>query len=137
MKCGEIASRPPIVITPDETLDKAVELLATHDVGILVVVDRNNPNKPVGVLSERDVVRALAWRAPLTVTVREVATTTGLIYVYTDDPVELAAGKMVKHGIRHVLVLNKSGDLYGVISQRDIVALYATHKTPTPAHPSL
>lgn len=33
MKCGEIASRPPITITPDKTLEEAVELLSKHDVG--------------------------------------------------------------------------------------------------------
>jgi len=121
MKCGEVASRPPITITPDKTLEEAVELLSKHDVGILVVVDRENPRKPIGVISERDVVRALAWKAPLTVTVREVATTAGLIYVYVDEPLEEAAKKMEKHSIRHVLVLERSGDLYGVISIRDLL----------------
>jgi len=121
MKCGEVASRPPITITPDKTLEEAVELLSKHDVGILVVVDRENPRKPIGVLSERDVVRDLAWKAPLTVTVREIASTAGLIYVYVDEPLDEAAKKMEKHGVRHVLVLERSGDLYGVISIRDLL----------------
>jgi len=57
----------------------------------------------VGVLSERDAVRAPArkprWQPPW------VAATTG---VCTDNPVELAAGKMVKRRVGHVL--DKTGD---------------------------
>jgi len=121
MKCGDVASRPPITITPDKTLEEAVELLSKHDVGVLVVVDRENPRKPFGVISERDVVRALAWKAPLTVTVREIASTAGLIYVYVDEPLEEAVRKMEKYGVRHILVLERSGDLYGVISIRDLL----------------
>ncbi|MEM1598166.1 MAG: CBS domain-containing protein [Pyrobaculum sp.] len=121
MKCGEIASRPVLTVTPDVTLEEAVEILAGHDVGLLVVVDKENPKKVVGVLSERDVVRTIAGKAPLTVTVDKVATTHSLIYVYVDDPVEAAAEKMAKYGVRHVVVLDKNGELYGVISIRDLL----------------
>ena len=121
MKCGEIASRPVLTVTPDVTLEEAVEILAGHDVGLLVVVDKENPKKVVGVLSERDVVRTIAGKAPLTVTVDKVATTHSLIYVYVDDPVEAAAEKMAKYGVRHVVVLDKNGELYGVISIRELL----------------
>lgn len=120
MKCRDVVSHPPITVTPDKTLEEAVELMANHNVGLLVVVDRDNPRRPIGVLSERDVVRAIGWKAPLTVTVREAGTFTGLIYVYADDPVEKAFEVMMKHNIRHVLVLEQNGNLLGVISIRDL-----------------
>ncbi|MFP3251891.1 MAG: hypothetical protein RXO32_09225 [Thermoproteus sp.] len=37
----------------------------------------------MGVVSERDVVRALAWKASLTAAAGEAATTTGLVYILT------------------------------------------------------
>ncbi|MFN7106138.1 MAG: CBS domain-containing protein [Pyrobaculum sp.] len=121
MNCGEVASRPVITITPGETLEHAVEKMARHNVGALVVVDPENPNRPVGILTERDVVLTLAGKAPLTVTVDKVATTHSLIYVYRDQPVEEAIEKMRRFNIRHVVVLEKTGELYGVISIRDII----------------
>ncbi|AAL64493.1 CBS domain-containing protein [Pyrobaculum aerophilum] len=121
MKCGEIASRPVITVTPDTPLEKAVELMADHDVGILVLVDKENPKRVVGVLSERDIVRSLAGKAPLTVLVEKLATTHSIIYVYADDPIEVAAEKMMKYGIRHVVVVDKEGGLHGVISIRDVL----------------
>lgn len=121
MNCGEVASRPVITITPGETLEHAVEKMARHNVGALVVVDPENPKRPVGILTERDVVLTLAGKAPLTVTVDKVATTHSLIYVYRDQPVEEAIEKMRRFNIRHVVVLEKTGELYGVISIRDII----------------
>jgi len=121
VKCGEIASRPVITVTPDTPLEKAVELMADHDVGILVLVDKENPKRVVGVLSERDIVRSLAGKAPLTVLVEKLATTHSIIYVYADDPIEVAAEKMMKYGIRHVVVVDKEGGLHGVISIRDVL----------------
>ena len=120
MKCRDVMSHPPITVTPDKTLEEATELLAKHDIGLLAVVERDNPRRPIGVLSERDVVRAIAWKAPLTVTVREAGTFSGLLYVYADDPVEKALETMLKYGVRHVLVLEQNGDLLGVISMRDL-----------------
>ncbi len=124
MDCGQLASTPPLTTTPNETLERAIEKMARHDVGVLIVVDPDNPKKPIGVLSERDVVRTIAGKAPLTVTVDKVATTYPLIAVYRDQPVRDAAEKMRVHNVRHVIVLEKNGDLYGVISIRDLLKLF-------------
>lgn len=45
MKCGDLASRPPVTVTPNTTLEEAIELLADHDIGALVVVDRRTPTE--------------------------------------------------------------------------------------------
>jgi CBS domain-containing protein len=47
-----------VTIGPDQTLKEAIGLLAQHNIGALVVVE--NDGHPVGVISERDIVRALA-----------------------------------------------------------------------------
>ncbi|MFB6491119.1 MAG: CBS domain-containing protein [Thermoproteus sp. AZ2] len=119
MRCGDIASRPIATIRADATLEEAIDRLAEHDVGALLIVDREG--EPVGIITERDVVRALAGRAPLTVTVDKVGTTSGLITVSVDDPVQEAAEKMRRHGVRHLIVLDKSGRPYGIISIRDLL----------------
>ncbi|MGB9704303.1 MAG: CBS domain-containing protein, partial [Pyrobaculum sp.] len=66
MNCGDIAKKPPITITPDKTVEEAAVLMADNHVGLLVIVDRNNPKKPIGVISERDIIRTIAGKAPLT-----------------------------------------------------------------------
>lgn len=121
MKCRDLASRPVVTVTPNTTLEEAIEIMAQHDIGALVVVSGEGSKRPVGILTERDVVRTIAGKAPLTVTVDKAATTHPLVYVYVDDPVEAAVEMMNKHWIRHVLVLERNGELYGIISMRDVV----------------
>jgi len=121
MYCGDIASRPPITVTSDATMHEAAEKMAQHRVGLLVVVDKANPKKPIGVVSERDIIRAIAAKMPLDTTVDKVGTMHNFVFVYADEPVTAAARKMKEHGVRHVVVLDKNGELYGVISIRDLI----------------
>jgi CBS domain-containing protein len=121
MNCGEVAKKPPITITPDKTVEEAAVLMADNHVGLLVIVDKNNPKKPIGVISERDIIRTIAGKAPLTVTVDKAGTMHNFIYVYADEPVTAAARKMKQYNVRHIVVLDRNGELHGVISIRDLI----------------
>jgi len=121
MNCGELASKPPVTITVDKTVVEAAEMMADNHVGLLVIVDKENPKKPLGVISERDIIRTIAGKAPLTVTVDKAGTMNNFVYVYADEPITAAARKMKQFNVRHVVVLDRNGDLVGVISIRDLV----------------
>jgi len=120
MNCGELASKPPLTITPDKTVEEAAEMMAKHNVGLLVIVDKENPKRPIGVISERDIIRTIASKTPLTVTV-DKAGTMNLLYVYADEPVTAAAVKIKQFNVRHVVVLDRNGELVGVIAIRDLI----------------
>ena len=137
MNCGELASKPPVTITPDKTVEEAAEVMAKHRVGLLVIGDRENPRRPIGVISERDIIRSIAGKAPLTVTVDKAGTMKNFVYVYADEPLTAAAVKMKQHNVRHVVVLDRNGELVGVISIRDLVGekkileILARERVPT------
>jgi CBS domain-containing protein len=137
MNCGELASKPPVTITPDKTVEEAAEMMAKHRVGLLVIVDKENPRRPIGVISERDIIRTIAGKAPLTVTVDKAGTMKNFVYVYADEPVTAAALKMKQFNVRHVVVLDRSGELVGVISIRDLIGekkileILARERVPT------
>jgi CBS domain-containing protein len=137
MNCGELASKPPVTITPDKTVEEAAEMMVKHRVGLLVIVDRENPRRPIGVISERDIIRTIASKAPLTVTVDKAGTMKNFVYVYADEPVTAAAVKMKQFNVRHVVVLDRSGELVGVISIRDLIGeknileILARERAPT------
>jgi CBS domain-containing protein len=137
MNCGELASKPPVTITPDKTVEEAAEMMVNHHVGLLVIVDKENPKRPIGVISERDIIRTIAGKAPLTVTVDKAGTTKNFVYVYADEPVTAAAVKMKQYNVRHVVVLDRNGELVGVISIRDLIGekkileILARERVPT------
>jgi CBS domain-containing protein len=137
MNCGELASKPPVTITPDKTVEEAAEMMVNHHVGLLVIVDKENPKRPIGVISERDIIRTIAGKAPLTVTVDKAGTMKNFVYVYADEPVTAAAVKMKQYNVRHVVVLDRNGELVGVISIRDLIGekkileILARERVPT------
>ena len=97
----------------------AVALLRQHNIGALIVVDGGEPL--AGILSERDVVRALAelGAAVLERTVGELMTTS-VVTVDLHTPLEQLMALMTERRIRHVPVLDE-GNLVGVISIGDVV----------------
>ena len=123
MRLNELVRRKPITISGEATIYDVVKIMAEQNIGFLVVVENG---RMVGVLSERDVVRSLAERGNLSVKVSDICKR-DIIMLQADATLEEAAEKMGKHGIRHIVVVNKSGELIGVVSVRDLIQeLYAT-----------
>lgn len=59
-KAHQIMARNPITITQDSSIFQAVELFNTHRISCLPVVDKNN--RPVGIVSWRDILKAIKPR---------------------------------------------------------------------------
>lgn len=116
---SSIVSTPAATISPVATLREAAEELATQLVGTLVVED---PRGVLGVISERDIVRAVAeGGSPDVDRVREVMTD-DLATVGADATIAQAAEATMAAVIRHLAV--RSGpDLAGVVSIRDVVGV--------------
>jgi MHS family proline/betaine transporter-like MFS transporter len=123
LRLNELVRRKPITISGEATIHDVVKIMAEQNIGFLVVVENG---RMVGVLSERDVVRSLAERGNLSVKVSDICKR-DIITLQEDATLEEAAEKMGKHGIRHIVVVNKSGELIGVVSVRDLIQeLYAS-----------
>jgi MHS family proline/betaine transporter-like MFS transporter len=123
LRLNELVRRKPITISGEATIYDVVKIMAEQNIGFLVVVENG---RMVGVLSERDVVRSLAERGNLSVKVSDICKR-DIITLQADATLEEAAEKMGKHGIRHIVVVNKSGELIGVVSVRDLIQeLYAS-----------
>jgi CBS domain-containing protein len=115
-----LAKKGPKVVTvqPEQTIRQALVLLAEHNIGALVAVDTEH--RPVGILSERDVVRAAARdEAVFAKTVSTLMTRDVIVGVPPDD-LESVSHTMTDRRIRHLPVVDK-GRLVGIISIGDVV----------------
>ena len=115
-------------IAPDLTLAEACQELDRRRVGALMVCD---DDRVVGVLSERDVVRAVARDAAqaLKQPVSDFMTA-DVVFAAPAESVAILMGRMTDRRIRHLPVL-KEGRLAGVISIGDVVKCQiaeATHE---------
>lgn len=108
-----------VTIGARQAIREALETLVRYNIGALVVV--NHAEQPIGILSERDIVRAAATgEALLHLEVRTLMTRE-LITGVPDDDLEVVAHTMTEHRIRHVPVVDRERRLVGIVSIGDIV----------------
>lgn len=106
-------------VTATTTVTGLLAELAVHNIGAMVVV--GGDGVPIGIVSERDVVRWLhqqgadVLRRPVAEIMSDVAVTCA-----PDDPVDDLAALMTDNRVRHVPVLD-DGQLAGIVSIGDVV----------------
>lgn len=105
-------------VHPDDSVYAALELLAQHEVGALMVMDHG---QLVGVVSERDYTRkvALQGRSSKDTRVAEIMTSQ-VITVSPRTGTKACMSLMSERRIRHLPVL-EGGTVLGMISIRDIL----------------
>ena len=118
MRIEALIKRPPVTISPSATIRQAAEVFTREKLGLLVVAGSVSPVRAQAVISERDVVRAVAKGTPLTGQLDSIATKK-LISVKRSDNASKAVRLMIENGIRHLIVENDDGTLFGVVSIRD------------------
>lgn len=106
-------------ISPDATVSELIEALCERRVGALLVL--GSSGDIAGIVSERDVVRALGTNpGALTTTVAAIMTTDVVTASDQADVAELMQ-VMTERRIRHIPVLDESGALAGLVSIGDVV----------------
>ena len=106
-------------VTPDQTVYRALEMMAEHDVGALLVLEGRYLR---GVFSERDYARKVFLRGKSSehTTVSEVMSGR-VAYVTLDQTVEECLAIMTEKHFRHLPVLSDSHNVVGIISIGDLI----------------
>jgi CBS domain-containing protein len=107
-----------VTIGPQESIRRGLSLLAQHNIGALVVIEAQGVL--VGIVSERDIVRALARTEAILVEPIAVIMTRDVIIGTPQDDLVAVSNTMTEHRIRHLPVV-QDGLLVGIISIGDVV----------------
>ncbi len=111
----DLIARPPIIIDGNNSIADACKLMKKESVGsLLVLLD----GVAKGIVTERDVVYAIADGVPLTEKVSKIMSS-NLVTVDSSTDVSDAALIMTSRKIRHLAVV-EDGKIIGVISLRDV-----------------
>ena len=121
MQVAEIMSHPVIVTNLTTTSRDAARRMRDEHIGALPVVPVAEPDRPVGMVTDRDiVVRAVAEnQLPSTAAVSKVMSV-GVVTCFEDDTIEEAARLMAEHQVRRLPVMNRDGRLVGIVAIADI-----------------
>jgi CBS domain-containing protein len=103
----------------DDSLEQVAARLQNKDISALVVLDGY---RLAGILSERDIVRAVADRRDLAEGTAGEYMTSAPATVGLDTPLAEVARRMQAFGVRHLPVV-VAGDVLGMVSARDLLEL--------------
>ena len=112
-------SRQIITIGPGETLADALLILKKNNIGALVVVESGH--NVVGILSERDIVRAAADDQQFFALRVEQVMTKDVVLGIPDDDVMHVAHVMTEKRFRHLPVVDKENHVIGIVSIGDVL----------------
>jgi CBS domain-containing protein len=119
VKVEDVMSSPVFTINDTDTVLTATKLMKKHEIGCVVVVDR--AGKPLGLMTERDVVRRVAALDLVPSKVQAgKSMTKPLATIDSSANVTDAAKKMREIKVRRLVVV-QSGKLKGIITSNDIV----------------
>jgi CBS domain-containing protein len=125
---SDVMRRELIEVAPEDTLGEVAERMSAANVGAVVVKDYG---RLIGILTERDMLKAMAARVHTSEARVRQWMTEDPITASADTDVEEAARTMLEHGFRHLPVLDESGQVTGIASLRRVVA--ATQAAADPA----
>ena len=127
MIVGNAMTDAVLVIGPTHTLRQAARLMAGRKVGAAVVLDPDADGP--GILTERDVLLAVAAGQDVDVETAGDHLTPDAVTALPDWPLDKAASAMLAGGFRH-LVVCEDDQVVGVLSVRDVVRVWSS----SPAH---
>lgn len=127
MTIGAICNRDVITVLRDTTVLEAAKQMRQQHVGDVVVIEAGNDKaKPIGILTDRDIVIELV--APeldcKVMTVGDIMVN-NLVSINQSSGIFDAIQTMSAKGIRRLPVVDDAGDLVGIIALDDLLLLLA------------
>ena len=121
MQVVDVMTRARVAESPADSLRAAATLMWKQQTGSLLVMDGDNL---LGIVTERDVMKAVARGADIDATPVSAVMTTSVITVTPETSLPDAARHMATRWIRHLPVV-ADGQVVGLISQRDLCGVLA------------
>ena len=123
-KLKEFATNLVAVVEPDTSARVAAQLMRRHHVGALVVVDALDKNKPVGIVTDRDLVLELMADGldPAVFTAGDIMSV-DLVKAQPEMDAMDAVVLMKKYRLRRLVIVDKGGNLAGIVTIEDVLGL--------------
>jgi CBS domain-containing protein len=122
MSVQDLMTRSVQSCRPDDTLDRAAQLMWENDCGSIPVCAENGMKRIVGVITDRDICMGahIQGRALHEIKISEVIRDQKLWVCKTTDSVQQAESTMRQNRIRRLPVVDAQGALVGMLSLADL-----------------
>lgn len=115
----EIMSTDVLNLDKDDTVYKAIKVMADKSISTIVTI---HGDKPVGIITERDLVKKLLLKGkdPKKVKIKDIMTKNP-ISITPDTSILRASNVMRLKNVRKLVVVDENKKLVGILSQTDII----------------
>jgi CBS domain-containing protein len=120
-KCNEVMTKNPVCCLPDDTAEKAAQLMKSNNIGSIPVVENEQTKILVGIVTDRDLaLKIVAEGLNAKSTKVEAVMTRKLVTCRVDDDVQKALDSMSDHQLRRIPVVDSNNSVVGIIAQADV-----------------
>ena len=127
MTAGEYCMRDTVIVSKDEPIQAAIDLMRQQHVGDVVVVEKKSEQVlPVGILTDRDIVlEILGQGVDLAAVAIDDVMSRELVCADEDTSLPMVIKLMRDHGVRRLPVVDAGGGLGGIFLMDDLLGLVA------------
>jgi CBS domain-containing protein len=122
MKVKKLMVKDILMCAADDPVLSVAKKMMDHKIGMLPVLEDNLSKKPIGVLSDQDIIKHVVInKARVETTTAGKVCTKKILSVDPQDDVEKAVEIMKKNDVKRVLVIDDLGEVVGILSRADII----------------
>ena len=122
----DFATSVVAVVEPETPALVVAQLMRKHHIGALVVVDAEEKTRPVGIVTDRDLVLELMAESldPAIFTAGDIMSV-DLVFVSPDMDAMDAVQLMRRHRLRRLVIADDATRLVGIVTMEDVLELLA------------
>ena len=119
--CNELMTKTLVCCLPHDTVEKAAQLMKSGNIGSIPVIENEQTQKLVGIVTDRDLaLKVVAEGRDAKTTKVEAVMTPNVVTCQPDDDLQKTLDAMSEHQLRRIPVVGTGNKILGIISQADV-----------------
>jgi CBS domain-containing protein len=127
-RVAEVMTNQVTTASPTTLVAELTELMAAHQISCVVIVEKseqeNSVQRPVGIVTERDIVRFQALGLNIRTTKAQAVMSTPLFVLSPEDSLWTAHQEMEQRQVRRLVVSWNWGEQLGIVTQTSILRVF-------------
>jgi CBS domain-containing protein len=120
-KCDEVMTKYPVCCLPLDSVAKAAELMKNGNFGSIPVIENEQTQKLVGIVTDRDLaITIVAEGRDAKSTNVDAVMTYKVVSCRADDDLQKALDSMAKQKLRRIPIVDHDNKIVGIITQADV-----------------
>ena len=121
MRVRDIMTENPVYGVRETNLQEVAQMMVEYDCGSIPVVENQNTLRPIGVVTDRDIVCRIVAEGlnPLEMTAADCMSSP-VVTVTPETSVEECGQLMEDHQVRRIPVIDQNGSICGMVAQADL-----------------